>query len=245
MSKPFYASFLGFLLTFSPLAFTDDTDSSGFIYGYPDVSVWTTRRNADGQLKNPLLNLADTLFDQAGISFKAKPYPAKRLFSYLKEGVIPFSMLVRASSLEACCLFSSQPVTSTELRIYRRSKSAAINVKEDLAGKRVIMIRGYSYGSLGKYLRAKENQVQIVDAAGHEAAFQLLERNRGDYVIDYQGPAEEMLFDNPIADIAYASFKRLDVYLVLSRDFPDASRLMEHLEARVAEIDVPSLLRPR
>jgi hypothetical protein len=245
MSKPFYALLLGFFLTFSPLTAAEETDSPEFIYGYPDVSVWTTRRNADGQLKNPLLNVADTLFEQAGISFKAKPYPAKRLFSYLKKGVIPFSMLVRASSLEACCLFSSNPVTSTELRIYRRSASPAIKAKEDLAGKRVIMIRGYSYGSLGKYLRAQENQVQIIDAAGHEAAFQLLERNRGDYVIDYQGPAEEMLFDNPIADLAYDSFKRLDVYLVLSRDYPNAYRLMDHLEARVAELDVPTLLRPR
>lgn len=245
MSKPVLALILSFLITSSPLALANDAKAPEFIYGYPDVSVWTTRRDADGQLKNPLLNLADTLFEQAGISYKAKPYPAKRLFNYLKEGVIPFSMLVRASSLEACCLFSSNPVTRTELRIYRRSKSSSINAKEDLAGKRVIMIRGYSYGSLGKYLRARENQVKIVDAAGHEAAFQLLERNRGDYVIDYQGPAEEMLSDNPISDIVFDSFKRLDVYLVLSRDYPDASELMNHLEARVGELDVPSLLRPR
>lgn len=245
MSKPFFALILGFVLTSSLSAFANDANSPEFIYGYPDVSVWTTRRNADGQLKNPLLNLADTLFEQAGIPFKAKPYPAKRLFSYLKEGVIPFSMLVRASSLEECCLFSSKPVTSTELRIYRRSQSPMIRTQEDLAGKHVIMIRGYSYGSLGKYLRARENQVQIIDAAGHETAFQLLERNRGNYIIDYQGPAEEMLFDNPIADIAFDSFKRLDVYLVVSRDYPNAAELMNHLETQIANLDVPALLRPR
>ena len=215
------------------------------IYGYPDVSVWTTRRNEDGQLNNPLLKLAQVLFDEAGIEWQAKAYPARRLFSYLKDGVVPFSMLVRAPSLEQCCLFSKKPVTGTELRFYRRTQSAAVKSRQDLNGKRVITIRGYSYGSLGGYLRAQENRVEIIEAASHEAAFKLLERDRGEYVIDYQGPAQEVISDHSIEVITSDFYQQLDVFMVLSRDYPDAVEVLNKLEASVAEMDVSAVLHSR
>jgi ABC-type amino acid transport substrate-binding protein len=211
-------------------------------YGYPDVSVWTTQRDADGQLKNPLLKLAKVMFSEAGLQWNSKPYPAKRLFKYLKEGIVPFSMLVRVPSLQECCLFSEKPVTSTELRIYRRADTSPVSMLEELKGKRVIMIRGYSYGGVGKYIRDATNGIEVQEASSHAAAFQLFERNRGDYVVDYTGPAEEVLTAQASENIAFDVFKQLDVFLVLSRSYPNAQLVMKKLENIAAELDVPRIM---
>ncbi len=246
MARKLISLIAGILLTVSSHAVrAADGESPAIEYGYPDVSVWTIKRDANGQLRNPLLNLAEIMFDKAGMAWRSRPYPAARLFKHLKEGAIPFTMLVRAPSLEACCLFSKNPVTSTELRIYRRSSAAPIAVQEDLAGKRVITIRGYSYGGLGRYLKDEKHAVQIQEATSHEAAFQLFERNRGDYVVDYTGPAEEVLSDQPIRDITFDVFQRLDVFLVLSKAYPEAPSVLERLEEIVAGLDVPRILESK
>ena len=113
-------------------------------YASPDQSVWTTRVNAQGEPDNPLLRVAEALFSKAGVPWHSKSYPAARLFKYLQSGVVQFSMLVKATGLQECCLFSRKPVAIAEIRAYRRAGTAPIRVTEDLAGKQVITIRGYS-----------------------------------------------------------------------------------------------------
>lgn len=211
-------------------------------YGYPDQSVWTTKRDAAGQLENPLLRLADVLFQRAGIEWTAQPYPAKRLFRHLEEGVIPFTMLVRAPSLEKCCLFSARPVATTELRIFRDSGTAPVENREELVAQRVITIRGYSYGKLGRFIRDPQNRIEIQEAQSHAAAFQLFQRGRGDYVIDYTGPAAEVLSAHPIEGLTSDLYRKLDVYLVLNKSYPDAVNLMKRLERVIDTMDVPAIL---
>lgn len=237
MSKVFVGLLLGVLIGIVPFN-NQAAEKMVLVYGYPDVSVWTTKRDSDGQLKNPLLTVAEKLFSEAGVEWQSRALPAKRLFKYLQEGIIPFSMLVRASTLEACCLFSERPVASTELRVFRRQASQSVNAQEDLAGKRVITIRGYSYGGLGQYLRDPQNGVIIQEATSHAEAFLLFERGRGEYLIDYQGPAEEVLAEQPVAGTVYDTYSRLDVFLVLSRTFPDAPAVLKRLEAVMTQLEL-------
>ncbi len=235
MSRLMVSVWLIWLISMVPVMSQASTQSA-LVYGYPDVSVWTTQRDADGQLKNPLLNVARELFRESGIEWQSRALPAKRLFRYLQDGVVPFSMLVRASGLEACCLFSERPVARTELRVFHRQTSPSVATKEDLAGKRIILIRGYSYGALGQYLRAPSNGVAIHEAASHAEAFLLFERGRGDYLIDYQGPAEEILAEHPVPDIVYDTYAELNVFLVLSRTYPHAPAMLKRLEATLTKL---------
>jgi ABC-type amino acid transport substrate-binding protein len=212
-------------------------------YAYPDQSVWTVRQDANGVPENPLLRVAGALFTQAGLPWHGHVYPAARMFEKIQDGTAQFSMLVRAPSLEACCLFSSKPILSTELRAYRTGGSPAAHTKQDLAGHSVILIRGYSYAGLNDYLKDPANKVTIAIAPTHEAAFGMLGMGRGDYVIDYAGPAAEVLAAHPIADIASDPLSRMDVYLVLSKQYPDAPAVMSRLEAIGAGLDTAALLQ--
>ncbi len=226
-------------LLFYQIGFAESKSPQPIIeYVYPDQSVWTTKTDASGVLDNPLLRLADQLFQTLGREWIAKPYPANRMFQKLETGESNFSMLVRAPRLFDSCIFSTQPVVSTELRVYRSEGSSPIGSKEDLKGEKVITIRGYSYGKIGKYLRDTENNVVIFEAARHEAAFGMLANGRAKYLLDYKGPSEEVLQDNPIPGVASDTLKKLGVYLVLSKTYPDASKFMEKMEKTANTIDV-------
>ncbi|SHO47844.1 substrate-binding periplasmic protein [Desulfopila aestuarii] len=226
------------ILVVAPCASLAEDTTIPIEYVYPDQSVWTTKTDAKGVLENPLLHLAKALFSELHLEWNAKPYPAGRMFERLEQGTSNFSILVRAPRLAESCIFSKKPVVFTELRVYRKGASPAITEKTDLRGKSVIVIRGYSYGGIGKFLRDPANNIAVNEALRHEAAFQMLEYGRAEYLIDYTGPSEEILIAQPISDIAHDVLDRLDVFLVLSKNYPDAENMMERMEKAVASIDV-------
>lgn len=212
-------------------------------YAYPDQSVWTTAVDSQGRPANPLLRVASALFAEAGLAWHGTSYPAARMFSALRNGSAQFSMLVKAPALEACCLFSRQPVASTELRVYWAGDTPPVRRKEDLAGQRVILIHGYSYGDLAGFLTDEANAIARSTVNHHQAAFAMLARDRGSYVLDYAGPASEVLATQPIPSAGYAVLARLDVHLVLTRSTPDAEALMARLEEIAQRLDKERILR--
>lgn len=211
-------------------------------YASPDQSVWTTKIKENGEPDNPLLRVTSVLFSKADIPWHGKSYPASRLFAYLQDGTAQFSMLVRVPALQDCCLYSKKPVTIAEIRAYRHSGTMPIRAKEDLAGKSVITIRGYSYGGLVNFLADERNQVNNHVTQAHASAFRMLANGRADYVIDYAGPANEVLAAEPIAGVKFDVIARQEVFLVLSRTYPNAQAVMDRLEAIIATLDVDGLM---
>lgn len=211
-------------------------------YGSPDQSVWTIRTDEHGVPGNPLMHVAAALFAEAGTPWRARVYPAPRLFANLKDGTTPFSMLVRVPSLQECCLFSQRPITTVEIRAYHRPAAAPLSGTGDLAGKRVITIHGYSYGGLLKFITDERNRVTNNVAHTHAEAFRMLANGRADYVIDYADPAREVLTAEPIAGVRSTMLSQSPVYLVLSRNYPEASGFMARLESIAAKLDIEAML---
>jgi polar amino acid transport system substrate-binding protein len=207
-------------------------------YAYPDISVWTTERDSTGKLKNPLVKLAQPLFEKAGIPWHAQDYPAKRMFSNLRDGTSKFSMLVNAESiLQGCCLVSKAPVAVVDIRVFNRVGLPPIKTDEDLNGKSIITIRGYSYAGTLKYIEDAKNNVTNNPAPNHFAAFEMFANGRADYIIDYAKPAAEVLEKSPLKDIAYSSLKQTNVYLILHKSYPDAKNVMARLEEIAATLN--------
>ena len=213
-------------------------------YVSPDQSVWTTRVNERGEPDNPLWRVAGQLFAKTGIAWHGKSYPASRMFSYLQDGTAQFSMLVKAPALQDCCLFSKKPITTAEIRAYRRADTAPVKATENLADKRVITIRGYSYGGLNNFLLDERHHVSINVTQSHASAFRMLANGRADYLIDYAGPASEVLALEPIEGVAFDVLSRQDIHLVLAKRYPDAQNVMNQLESVAATLDVEAILGP-
>jgi len=205
-------------------------------YAYPDVSVWTTKRDDQGKLKNPLVCIADHIFEEVNIPWRPKDYPAARMFRNLRNGVSKFSILVNASALQDCCYLSKKPVAVVDLRIFHKKPVPPIATREQMRGKRVIAIHGYSYGGLAKYAADPANGVELIKARNHKTAFAMLKAGRGEYVIDYAEPAREILEATPIANIGSTSISQKDVFLILNKTYPEAEKVITQLEAAADSI---------
>lgn len=207
-------------------------------YAYPDVSVWTTKRTPFGELKNPLLRLADELFFKAEIPWESKDYPANRMFHKLVNGNSKFSMLVKAPQLlNGCCLVSEKRVAVVELRSFSFKNHPLIIKREEFKGKKVIIIRGYSYAGLTKYIKNEKNNISYITVPNHQKAFQLLNDRKADYVIDYARPADEVLSGMYLSDLTFSTLKQSDVHLILHKSYANAEKVMKKLEAIVDTID--------
>lgn len=212
-------------------------------YGYPDQSIFVATMDTRGQLDSPMLRLAEVLMERAGIPWHAVSYPARRLFRNLESGNTNFSILVRGSSLEGSCIFSQQPVYTTQLNVYSIGNRPAVTSREDLIGKKIITIRGYSYAGLLKFISDPANRIVNEVTGTHTSAFAMLRDNRADYLLDYASAASDILAENPIEDLKANAIDELDIYLVLSRSYPDAENLMARLEAIVKTLDVDKILK--
>lgn len=211
-------------------------------YGFPDQSIFVATTGSNNTPDSPMKHLAAILMKKAGIPWQATAYPAKRLFRNLKAGTTNFSILVRASSLKECCLFSKKPVYSTTLNIYTIGTNPLVKSKDELAGKSVITIRGYSYAGILKFVSDPKNDVTVYPTGTHQAAFKMLKNGRAEYLLDYESAASFILAENPIEGIKSSSISSLDIYLVLSKSYPDAEKMMKRLEGIVETLDVPGIL---
>jgi polar amino acid transport system substrate-binding protein len=212
-------------------------------YATPNPSVWTIHTDANGEPLNPLYRVAGELFTKAGIPWHPRSYPAARMFKYLQEGTAQFSMLVKAPVLETCCLLSRQPVTVLEIRVYHLVDKRPINKLDDLVGSSIITIHGYSYGGLLGFVADKRNRITDNVAPNHTAAFKMLAQQRADYVIDYAGPASEVIAADLLPGLRSEVLSRQPVYLVLVRSYPDAAGVMARLERIADTLEVDKLMR--
>lgn len=243
LPRPFHWKAVCLALVVLILTPTAKAQATEIEYGSPDQSIWTTKLNERGEPDNPLHSLASALFAKANIAWHGKNYPATRLFRYLQDGTTPFSMLVKVPALQECCLWSKNPVATAEIRAYHLGTKAPLKTLDELAGKNIITIRGYSYGGLRSFISDEKNRIQNNESPSHAAAFRMLASGRADYLIDYSGPATEVLASEAVPDMRSDLLLRQDVYLVLAKSYPDAVKLMQRLEKIAASLDVPAILK--
>lgn len=208
---------------------------SEIVFGFPEfppLSFANDRGEADGYL----VHLTQAMFQRAGLRTRSSIFPAQRLFENLANGSIDFSMVVRNPVLDRCCLYSKKVVFREELRVYHAAGKPPVISKKALAGKHIITIQGFSYAGLIKFIQDSNNHIVSEIAPTHAAAFTMLDAGRADYVLDYAGPAANGLLLYPMRNLQSEVIDHLDIYLVLSRKFPNAEQLLPRLSAIVTEL---------
>jgi ABC-type amino acid transport substrate-binding protein len=207
-------------------------------YAMPDQATWAAQVDESGKpTDTPLVRLARALFARAGIPWHGKAYPSARMFKYLQDGTAQFSMLVKAPALQECCLLSRKPVAAVTIRVYSIGPKPPIKAKEDMIGKSIIIVRGYSYAGTRDFILDPTNHIDSHEASTHAAAFRMLATGRADYVLDYAGPAADALAAEHIPDVRSELFSRQDIHLVLSRTYPNAEQVMARLESIVESLE--------
>ena len=223
-------------------------------FAYPDLPVWTLKKNDQGEALSPFVDYARELFQKAEIPLTTAAYPPKRVYSRVIGGESAFGILVDAPILKDCCVRSKAPVGHLVINVYSLKGAPRITSQDSLLGNTVVLMHGYTYGKLREFLEMYSASTEIVDAANYSDLFTAFfkrkkaSRHREIYVVSYEGPSEEILAklvqdsETKRGDIQADTLFRLPVNLVLSKSYPDAEKVMQRLERIASGMDIQTYI---
>lgn len=206
-------------------------DSPVIVVGYYDFppSIFTT---ADGRTEGPLADLLTRMVRRAGYTPEFRGLPIARLYNELREGRVDlWAGAPRQPAVRDHVLSSDRLLAEVRLNLYHRPDTPSPRVPDDLAGKVMIMLSGYTYWQRTRELLMDPAR-QIVELRTHrrESAIELLQRKRGDYLLDYQLPLEQTVRDLGLPPLPYVTLESLPIHLIVSKRSRYAPRLLHRLD---------------
>jgi len=190
----------------------------------------------NGKPQGVLLDIGRTIFDELNFSYKETPYPTRRLFKALESGMADIWFGIRIPKLKASAVIGEQPIFTIQLNIYGLNETPAPSSKEELKGKKVVILLGYTYSDWGAYIRDKSNGVKYVEAKSHQQALRLLKTGRFDYLLDYRYPLDSALKKVPVENLTQKTIARLPVFIYVSRRAKSPVQLSSQLDSTYARL---------
>jgi polar amino acid transport system substrate-binding protein len=191
-----------------------------------------TYTDAAGAPQGSLIELLAKVSADAGYTYTAESAPARRLFQGVVDGQYDMFIGIKTAEVFQGTTVASQSVIARiELNAWGIGAAPAIKAKEDLAGKQVIVLTGYSYGGWRTYLDDPANGAQLIEARTPEQALQLLTAGRAPILLQYALPMAQALATRPTADLKSTLISSLDCHFVVSLKRPDAADLVRKLDA--------------
>lgn len=230
--------YLTTLLIFSALVFFSGPQSAQakkLKLGYIEFPPFTYT-DEGGEPAGILIDLARTIIPDAGYEFEAFSFPVRRMASYIGSGDLDIWLgLKTLPEFTGKAYIGNSVVAELILRAYSRGEKPPILTKEDLVGKSIIILRGYSYGGWITYIEDPKNNINYIKANKHESAFNMLKANRADYLLDYKEPSDMELKKISIPDLSFNQISALPCYIVISRANPDGQVILDKLENSYAK----------
>ncbi len=186
--------------------------------------------DALGEPKGLLIDLARMVIPKAGYSWKAHSRPTKRMAKDIVNGNLDLWIGLSTLPDFENTTYVGQPVVSTiELNAYWVGTKTPIQSKEDLSGKRVITLHGYSYGGWINYIQDPANDVIECRSFNQEQAVNMLKYGRCDYLLNYSGPMKNQLTTIPIKELNKNRISALEARFVVSKKAKNAPQMLKSL----------------
>ncbi len=187
-------------------------------------------QNEQGEPAGIFIDLTRRVVEEAGYTPEFVYLPVSRIYLYLKSGVIDlWPGLSNIPSLQGEVLESWVNAYPVQLSVWYLETSQPLVHFDQLEGKTVIVIGGYTYGGLLAWLEASED-IRLTEAPNNRAALEMLKLNRGDYVLDYRQPIEEILTQPDDSMIRESELRSRYTAWLFSLANPRAALLREELD---------------
>ncbi|WP_286221237.1 substrate-binding periplasmic protein [Marinobacter apostichopi] len=222
------------LLLFSLLAATpvvgEETTDKTLRIAYVEFPP-ITFRNENGDADGELIDITRKVVQEAGYVPDFVHLPISRVYLYLKTGQIDvWPGLTNIPILNGEVLESWVSPMPVQLSAwYCQDKGRPLEHFDQLSGKRVIVIAGYTYAGLINWLNRAED-IRITEAPDHRAAINMLKRNRGDYLLDYRQPIEQILTAPYDDHILHSEVRTRNAAWLFSLAHPRAAILREEFD---------------
>ncbi|MDN6856201.1 transporter substrate-binding domain-containing protein [Pseudomonas sp. CAN2814] len=192
----------------------------------------------DGSTRGSGAEMVRRILLKAGYRADFRALPSARVYLGLQDGSVqvwagaPGKVELAGATLEC-----ERTLGHVELNLYHLPSRASPKLPEGLSGSRVILISGYSYWRpITELLADTRLNLELHRTSTHTAALQMLERGRGDFLIDYQTPVEQARRELNMESLAYDRLYSVPTKLIISRRAPDAEGLRARLDRAYDEL---------
>ena len=213
-----------------PVFLIADEGTKKLTLGYIEFAPYTFTNDA-GKPEGILIDLAGKVFPEAGYEWDAVSYPVRRLAEFLVSGDLDIWMgLKTLPSFKGNTYIGNEVVASLVLNAYTIGENPPLIKKEDLSGKSVIILRGYSYGGWINYIKDKKNKVAYIKTNKHLSALKMLQAKRADYLLDYRDPIDRARKSISIPELKHNQISSLPCYFIVSKKIKDGVEIINRLE---------------
>ncbi len=188
--------------------------------------------DAEGQARGHLIDLARQLADQAGYQIEPRSFPTRRAAQMLATGQV--DLFIGRPTLTQhtnAVLVSKQVVDHIRLQVFSTEPRAPLQGKASLKGKKVVILRGYSYGGWTDYIKNPVNDVNYLLANNRQQALRILTGRGMDYLLDYELTLKQALARIGGPQLYANDIFHLNVHIMVSKSVSNAAALLEEFEA--------------
>ena len=203
-------------------------------YEFPPYSY----SDSQGRPQGAILELTERLLRHAGYTVETRSYPSARLYSALHDGSVHiWPGAPGKPELAEHTLETRTRLGEIVLNLYFRRDTQLPRLPEDLRGRGVIMISGYTYWQpVNEMLDDPALGIERHRTSTHTAALEMLQRRRGDFLLDYQTPVEQALRRLGMSELPFLQLQRIPLKLIVSRQAPNAETLRDALDRAYQEL---------
>ncbi|RJG12581.1 bifunctional lytic transglycosylase/amino acid ABC transporter substrate-binding protein [Pseudomonas cavernicola] len=192
-----------------------------------------------GSPAGSMIDFAERLFELAGLPVEMTPYPPARLYKNLQDGSTEVTLgAVGNPMLREHTLNGSEVIGSLDLNLYYPAGQAPPQLPQDLIGKRLLLIHGFTYWApeARKLLEDQSLGLILQTTHRHLAAIEMLDKRRTDYLLDYQMPVEEALQQSQRPALPALTLHSLPLGLIFSRHSMRSELLRQRLEGAYQQL---------
>lgn len=195
----------------------------GAYLDFPPLAI----TNAQGEAEGSFIELAERLADKSGYRIEWQELPIGRVYLYLQHGTVDFWL--GSSGVQQITSYTRevdfQPMR-IRLNAYHKDSTPTVAGIDDLAGTRLILIRGYTYWRLfDRFIQSDDTPT--TQAPDHQSALRMLAFDRGDYLINFEAPMDHVLAQSPFPGLTSSSLVDWPLTLVFSRHTHDLEQVLD------------------
>lgn len=197
---------------------------------YAQFQPYTYQDN-DGNPAGSFIEATRKVAEEAGYHVKFILLPVSRAYLYLVNGKVDaWAGMKHTPALLNKVLESEISPVSAHLSAWYRSDTEVLENFEQLKGKTVIIIGGYTYGGLIDWLHTTGG-IDVTEAPNHRSAIEMLKRKRGDYLLDYLEPVQQILTQPSDSIIRESAIRTRPTAWIFSLKSPHAALFREDFDS--------------
>lgn len=183
--------------------------------------------DVDGKLTGLWFEQLDPVFQRAGIEYKPVNVAISRFYSSIATGKVQLSALPKGMPGMENVIMSDAPFANFDLRVFWLDSTTSIESLNELAGKKVVLIKGYSYGGEVEAALpiAVREQFQVVD--NQAVAIKKLVLKEADYAVGYWAMMSYLQKNFPSLQISNQKVAEIPIYFAVHKSSDNATDIMQ------------------